>query len=182
MQAEPGPGLLESDDDGLSEDDGPELMPPRRASAAAASVAPTLDGHQPRKRKGKTTRWNIPKHALARLEKVFIEDKFPSVDTRKNLAAELKVRPRQVQVWFQNKRQRSTKPPVKAGGAVKDLQMLSTSVRAPRPAARSCARKRVRALRGLVAPAAARAPRATLLEQETDAPPHARRRTTSRRP
>ena len=134
MQAEPeDPGLSSE-----SEDEGPELMLPRRA-AAAASATPALDSHVPRKRKGKSTRWNIPKHALSRLEKVFIEDKFPSVETRKNLASELKVRPRQVQVWFQNKRQRSAKPPVKAGG-VKDVQMLSTSVRAAsQPAAPSSA-------------------------------------------
>ena len=68
----------------------------------------------PKKRKGKSTRWNIPKHALTTLEQVFTRDKFPTVDTRNNLATELKVTPRQVQVWFQNKRQRSLKPPVKA--------------------------------------------------------------------
>eukprot|EP00965_Chrysotila_dentata_P052296 1734863-Pleurochrysis_carterae.AAC.7 len=72
------------------------------------------DGERGRKRMGKSTRWNIPKVALHALEDVFARDKFPSVETRKNLAAELKVTPRQVQVWFQNKRQRSIKPPGKA--------------------------------------------------------------------
>jgi len=83
----------------------------------------------PKKRKGKSTRWNIPKHALTTLEQVFTRDKFPTVDTRKNLASELKVTPRQVQVWFQNKRQRSLKPPVKAGSTEQQQppQILSTS-------------------------------------------------------
>ena len=64
----------------------------------------------PRKRKGKATRWKIPPTALQMLEQVFKVDKFPSVETRKNLAANLKVNPRQVQVWFQNKRQRAVVP------------------------------------------------------------------------
>ena len=90
----------------------------------------------PKKRKGKSTRWNIPKHALTTLEQVFTRDKFPTVDTRNNLATELKVTPRQVQVWFQNKRQRSLKPPVKASSTEQQppQQILSTSARAsPHP-------------------------------------------------
>ena len=64
----------------------------------------------PKKRKGKSTRWKIPAQALGMLEQVFLVDKFPSVETRKQLAANLKVTPRQVQVWFQNKRQRAIHP------------------------------------------------------------------------
>ena len=63
----------------------------------------------PRKRK-KYTRWNIPQEALSVLEEMYWKDKFPSVETRKALAEDLKVTPRQVQVWFQNKRQRAIKP------------------------------------------------------------------------
>ena len=63
-----------------------------------------------KKRKGKSTRWKIPSAALQMLEQVFTIDKFPSVETRKQLAANLKVTPRQVQVWFQNKRQRAVRP------------------------------------------------------------------------
>ena len=66
-------------------------------------------------------------HALQLLEKVFQEDKFPSVETRRTLAGDLKVTPRQVQVWFQNKRQRSVKPLIKAA----ERRMLHTSVRPP---------------------------------------------------
>ena len=40
------------------------------------------------------------------LETASAKDKFSSIETRKALAADLKVKPQQVQVWFQNKRQR----------------------------------------------------------------------------
>jgi hypothetical protein len=88
-----------------------------------------------KQRKGKSTRWNIPKAALQTLEEVFKSDKFPSVETRKKLANnDLHVTPRQVQVWFQNKRQRSGKPSSRAdvpqGG---ERKFLSTSVRAATP-------------------------------------------------
>lgn len=94
---------------------------------SSESLAPP--GDPSRKRKGKTTRWNIPKHALQTLEQIFLQDKFPSVETRKTLATDLKVTPRQVQVWFQNKRQRSQKPLSPADA--EPQQMLSTSVSAP---------------------------------------------------
>ena len=90
--------------------------------------APDTSAAGPRKRKGKSTRWNIPSNALSMLEQVFSKDKFPSVETRKKIAADLKVTPRQVQVWFQNKRQRSTKPP---GRPTDTRSILNTSVRAP---------------------------------------------------
>ena len=79
-----------------------------------------------KKRKGKSTRWNIPQHALAMLEQVFLKDKFPTVNTRKALAADLRVTPRQVQVWFQNKRQRSTKTAEKCDAS--SGRILNTSV------------------------------------------------------
>ncbi|KAL1521352.1 hypothetical protein AB1Y20_021019 [Prymnesium parvum] len=81
----------------------------------------------PKKRKGKSTRWNIPAHALQILEQVFQKDKFPTVETRKNLSADLKVTPRQVQVWFQNKRQRSVKPTSKGNVAQQPHEILNTS-------------------------------------------------------
>ena len=79
---------------------------------------PVARGPAPRKRKGKSTRWKIPPNALGMLEQVFLVDKFPTVETRKQLATNLKVTPRQVQVWFQNKRQRAVRPksPETTGG------------------------------------------------------------------
>ena len=53
----------------------------------------------------KTSRWQVPAHALQTLEQVFAVERTPSGETRKQLAANLKVTPRQVTVWFQNKRQ-----------------------------------------------------------------------------
>ena len=44
------------------------------------------------------------------LETASAKDKFSSIETRKALAADLKVKPQQVQVWFQNKRQREKTP------------------------------------------------------------------------
>ena len=82
-------------DDGLGDSDGDE---------------PSNGRPLAKKRKGKSTRWKIPAQALGMLEQVFLVDKFPSVETRKQLAANLKVTPRQVQVWFQNKRQRAVRP------------------------------------------------------------------------
>ena len=91
-----------------------EIAPEEAAEATAG-----------RKRKGKSTRWNIPSSALSMLEQMFSKDKFPSVETRKKIAGDLKVTPRQVQVWFQNKRQRSTKPP---GRPSDTRSILNTSV------------------------------------------------------
>ena len=81
-----------------------------RAAAAAATQAALRaavgTAPPPAEPTRKATRWNIPPHALQLLEKVFQENKFPSVETRRTIAADLKVKPRQVQTWFQNKRQR----------------------------------------------------------------------------
>ena len=55
------------------------------------------------------TRWHIDAATLAVLEKVFSLDQFPNVETRKQLGAELTVSTRQIQVWFQNRRQRERK-------------------------------------------------------------------------
>jgi len=93
-----------------------------------------LDGADGLGRKLKGKRWNIPKNALQSLEQVFKSDKFPTVETRKNLAGDLNVTPRQVQVWFQNKRQRSVKPSTGMDAARPgEPGFLSTSVSATAP-------------------------------------------------
>lgn len=56
--------------------------------------------------KSRAPRWNIPPTALTTLEDVFRANHFPSVEARDKLAALLDVKPRQIQVWFQNRRQR----------------------------------------------------------------------------
>jgi len=54
-------------------------------------------------------RWHIDAQALQVLETVFGMEQFPNVDTRKQLGQDLKVSSRQIQVWFQNRRQRERK-------------------------------------------------------------------------
>ena len=51
-------------------------------------------------------RWSISRESLQRLEGIFKEIRTPSLSLRQSLAAELGVKPRQVQVWFRNRRQR----------------------------------------------------------------------------
>lgn len=56
----------------------------------------------------KQTRWEIDDATHLILESIFKVEKFPNADMRMRLGFDLNVSPRQVQVWFQNKRQRST--------------------------------------------------------------------------
>lgn len=57
----------------------------------------------------KISRWQIGSSALTVLEQVYAMEPFPGLDTRRELSRKLNVSPRQVQVWFQNKRQRERK-------------------------------------------------------------------------
>ena len=54
-------------------------------------------------------RWHIDASTLNILERIFSLDQFPNVDVRKQLGTDLNVTPRQIQVWFQNRRQRERK-------------------------------------------------------------------------
>ena len=55
---------------------------------------------------GINKRWRITPKALELLECVYAQEACPSTATRDVLALQLGATPRQVQVWFQNKRQR----------------------------------------------------------------------------
>ena len=55
---------------------------------------------------GRRTRWTINQSSLQTLEAIFQHEQFPSQQLRTQLGAHLGVSPRQVQVWFQNRRQR----------------------------------------------------------------------------
>jgi len=55
---------------------------------------------------GTNKRWRITPQALTLLECVYAKEACPSTTTRDALAIQLGATPRQVQVWFQNKRQR----------------------------------------------------------------------------
>ena len=50
--------------------------------------------------KSKMSRWQIGNGSLSVLEQVYTLDPFPGLDARRELAKQLNVSPRQVQVWF----------------------------------------------------------------------------------
>ena len=58
---------------------------------------------------GRKPRWAISKHAKIILEKIYQMERFPSADMRRRLAADFSVEPRQVQFWYQNRRQRDSR-------------------------------------------------------------------------
>lgn len=60
-------------------------------------------------KKGSAPRWHIDADTLAMLEAVFKTQRFPDVETRNTLGRALSVSQRQIQVWFQNRRQRERK-------------------------------------------------------------------------
>jgi hypothetical protein len=56
--------------------------------------------------KPRRPRWTPSEDAKALLEKVFAADSFPTFAVRSQLAEQLSIDSRQVQIWFQNRRQR----------------------------------------------------------------------------
>jgi len=54
----------------------------------------------------KAPRWQVSPEQQAQLEKTYTTNRFPTSEARKQLAAVLNATPLQVQVWFQNRRQR----------------------------------------------------------------------------
>ena len=93
---------------------------------AQAQVPIVSDGVLPKPKRVKYTRWNIPEQNLCTLEESYSKNPFPSPETRQALADDFKVQPRKVQVWFQNKRQRASKPQ-DASGMPRSSDDLSVS-------------------------------------------------------
>lgn len=79
--------------------------PPKRSSAKAAQKASLSP--MGASSKSPKTRWRILPSGQKLLEAVYAQTPLPSSETRDALATQLGATPRQVQVWFQNKRQRS---------------------------------------------------------------------------
>jgi len=106
---EPGGGVgVESDEESAEgsdcSDDEVDGNGKRRSAIAVLPLSPdqqskkTLVTNQPKKRQ------RTSPSQLEVLEKVYQQEKLPSSDLRKELAVKLKMTPRRVQVWFQNKR------------------------------------------------------------------------------
>lgn len=74
-----------------------------------------------------STRWHIDAATLAVLEKVFSLDQFPNVETRKQLGTELGVSTRQIQVWFQNRRQRERKNKAASNSSLEIMPSKTTT-------------------------------------------------------
>ena len=69
------------------------------------STLGSMDGDDERK----VSRWQLGCASLEVLEREYKTEPFPSLETRRELSRKLNVSARQVQVWFQNKRQRERK-------------------------------------------------------------------------
>eukprot|EP00308_Calcidiscus_leptoporus_P016567 CAMPEP_0119380298 /NCGR_PEP_ID=MMETSP1334-20130426/56303_1 /TAXON_ID=127549 /ORGANISM="Calcidiscus leptoporus, Strain RCC1130" /LENGTH=394 /DNA_ID=CAMNT_0007400065 /DNA_START=33 /DNA_END=1217 /DNA_ORIENTATION=+ len=68
-----------------------------------AAISPSLLAQN------KTPRWQVAPQQHDLLEQTYAITRFPSADTRKQLATMVKATSLQVQVWFQNRRQRERK-------------------------------------------------------------------------
>mmetsp|Transcript_54133 Transcript_54133/g.89845 ORF Transcript_54133/g.89845 Transcript_54133/m.89845 type:complete len:407 (+) Transcript_54133:95-1315(+) len=66
-------------------------------------------GHQQQDTVPHAQRWSISRDVKQVLEEVYRLEKFPSTEMRRRLATNFGVSPRQVQFWFQNRRQRDRK-------------------------------------------------------------------------
>jgi len=100
-----GPADSEDESDGSDCSDDDTTEGKRRSAIAVLPLSAdqqqskkTVVTNQPKKRQ------RTSPSQLEVLEKVYQQEKLPSSDLRKELAVKLKMTPRRVQVWFQNKR------------------------------------------------------------------------------
>jgi len=98
-----GPGAESEEESEGSEGSDEENDGKRRSAIAILPQSPdspkkNIVSSQPKKRQ------RTSPSQLEVLEKVYQQEKLPSSDLRKELAVKLKMTPRRVQVWFQNKR------------------------------------------------------------------------------
>ena len=122
------------------------------ADSAAGRTAVAL----PPEANGRRTRWTINQSSLQTLEAIFQHEQFPSQQLRTQLGAHLGVSPRQVQVWFQNRRQRERKEGAATAAAAAGYNIDPAAL----PAAPAAASARVSGLAAPALAAAAAAPSA----------------------
>ena len=83
-------------------------LPFMEPSPSPSPAPPALVHHSEMAKRAKLAapRWTITKAQLRQLEAVFEQVKAPSLAVRQKLATQMGVSPRQIQVWFRNRRQR----------------------------------------------------------------------------
>ena len=74
-------------------------------------------------KKARAQRWSPSDAAKHLLEATFVTCQFPGVEARDQLAAEIGCTNRQIQVWFQNRRQRDQKDFVRPRSASADIDL-----------------------------------------------------------
>ena len=74
-------------------------------------------------KKARAQRWSPSDAAKHLLEATFVTCQFPGVEARDQLAAEIGCTNRQIQVWFQNRRQRDQKDFVRPRSAGADIDL-----------------------------------------------------------
>uniref|UniRef100_A0A7S2NCP4 Homeobox domain-containing protein n=1 Tax=Haptolina brevifila TaxID=156173 RepID=A0A7S2NCP4_9EUKA len=77
------------------------------------------DSRQRQRAKLTTPRWSITESQLAQLNEIFKTVKTPTLGMRQALAEQLRVSPRQIQVWFRNRRQRVRLSEIQCGSVTK---------------------------------------------------------------
>jgi hypothetical protein len=94
------------DDESEDPDSDDEMNDGQRRRRTAISELPQIQEQQPKKISTiqPKKRQRTSPDQLEILEKVYQTEKLPGSDLRKELAVKLKMTPRRVQVWFQNKR------------------------------------------------------------------------------
>merc|ERR1719453_877526 len=78
-------------------------------------------------------RWAPTEQNLMLLERTFAHAPFPDARLRSSLAQELQVEARQVQVWFQNRRQKAKKAHSEPGSASPGATSPVTALPSPIP-------------------------------------------------
>jgi len=86
--------------------DAVSLVLPLDEFTAAFDIGSDLPRQTQKRSKLTAPRWSVPRTQLNQLEEIFRTVKAPSATLRQFLSEKMGVTPRQIQVWFRNRRQR----------------------------------------------------------------------------